>query len=98
MQAGGARAQHVDFIKIADVDRSARFDTKRFERTSEDSRIGLLVTDDSRVDHDVEVVAQAELLNAGFRGAIGVTHDRHSQAELRESGQSLARARVDAGP
>src|SRR5439155_928647 len=60
VEAGGARAVHVDRVQVADIGRLARRDARLGEGKVEDPRVGLLHADLGGVEDEVEVRQQAE--------------------------------------
>src|SRR6185436_17874246 len=80
VEAGGAGAEDVDGVEVADVGRLARLETGAVERDLEDARIGLLDADLGGVDDEVQVAAETKLAQDVGDGAVGVGDHRGGQS------------------
>src|SRR5262249_9137959 len=74
------RAENVDRVEIADVDRIVRLDARAPEGHPEDPWIRFLDADDERVEHEVEVWQEAERVEQRGDGAVRVGDDARGQA------------------
>ncbi len=78
--------------------RRRRLGAGTLEREAKDARVGLLVSDERRVDDQVEPAEEADALEKGLDRAIGVGDHPEAVAALAESGERDAGRLRYAGP
>ena len=92
VQARALRAEDVDRVQVARVQRALRRAPRAGERVAEDRRVGLLGADERRIDDVVEQSAKARVAQLALDAAVGVADDDDRQPGLAQPREALGKA------